>query len=72
MQAGHANRLGILLLALDSSATAADMDIPGFKPHALKATHPVRWSVWVSGNWRMTFECYAGDAHVVDYEDYHS
>ncbi|WP_376690233.1 type II toxin-antitoxin system RelE/ParE family toxin [Wenzhouxiangella sp. EGI_FJ10409] len=30
-----------------------------------------RWSVRVSGNWRLTFEFRDGQAHVVDYEDYH-
>ncbi|NMQ19968.1 hypothetical protein E4P82_12625 [Candidatus Competibacter phosphatis] len=29
------------------------------------------WSVRVSGNWRVTFVFEAGDAHMVDYEDYH-
>jgi len=27
--------------------------------------------VWVSGNWRMTFEFEGEDAILVDYEDYH-
>jgi plasmid maintenance system killer protein len=30
-----------------------------------------RWSVWVNGNWRMTFEFKDGHAFVLDYEDYH-
>jgi len=30
-----------------------------------------RWSVWVNGNWRMTFEFEGEDAILVDYEDYH-
>lgn len=29
------------------------------------------WSVKVSGNWRITFKFEKGDAHVVNYEDYH-
>jgi proteic killer suppression protein len=29
------------------------------------------WSVWVNGNWRVTFEFRDGQAHVLDYEDYH-
>ena len=30
-----------------------------------------RWSVWVNGNWRLTFEFRDGHAYVLDYEDYH-
>ena len=29
-----------------------------------------RWSIWVSGNWRLTFEFKDGNAHVLDYEGY--
>jgi hypothetical protein len=31
----------------------------------------MQYAIWVSGNWRMTFEFDNGDAYVVDYEDYH-
>jgi proteic killer suppression protein len=30
-----------------------------------------RWSIWVNGNWRLTFAFEEGDAHLIDYEDYH-
>jgi proteic killer suppression protein len=30
-----------------------------------------RWSIWVTGNWRLTFEFLDGHVHVLDYEDYH-
>lgn len=30
-----------------------------------------RWSVSVSGNWRITFAFEGKDAVLVDYEDYH-
>ena len=30
-----------------------------------------RWSIWVNGNWRVTFEFENGNAIVLDYEDYH-
>ena len=30
-----------------------------------------RWSIMVSGNWRMTFEFEDGNVFVLDYEDYH-
>ncbi|AFT72585.1 plasmid maintenance system killer [Alloalcanivorax dieselolei B5] len=30
-----------------------------------------RWSIRVSGNWRLTFEFKDGNAYVLNYEDYH-
>jgi len=47
------------------------MDVPGFRLHRLEGKAEQRWSVRVSGNWRLTFEFRDGQAHVVDYEDYH-
>jgi proteic killer suppression protein len=59
------------LLALDTAQEIEDMDIPGFKLHALKGKLKGRWSISVSGNWRITFEFREGNAFVLDYEDYH-
>ncbi|MDA3877533.1 MAG: type II toxin-antitoxin system RelE/ParE family toxin [Halothiobacillus sp.] len=71
IQSDHAKRLRMLLAALDTAATIQDMDIPGFRLHRLKGKNLVRWSVRVSGNWRITFEFQDGQAHTVNYEDYH-
>ncbi len=30
-----------------------------------------KWAMKVSGNWRVTFRFENGDAHQLDYEDYH-
>lgn len=67
----HASRLRMQLAALDSAQTIDDMDIPGFRLHRLKGDKAGRWSVTVSGNWRVTFEFRDGNAYVLDYEDYH-
>lgn len=61
----------MLLTALDTAFTIDDMDIPGFRLHRLKGPEKGRWSVWVNGNWRLTFEFHNGDVHILDYEDYH-
>lgn len=61
----------MLLTALDTAATIEDMDIPGFRLHTLKGLNKGRWSIWVNGNWRITFEFRDGHAHVLNYEDYH-
>ena len=71
IQPKHGNRLRILLVALDTAQTIGDMDVPGFRLHPLRGTEKGRWSVWVNGNWRMTFEFRDGQAYVLDYEDYH-
>jgi len=59
------------LTALDTAQDIDDMDIPGFKLHPLKGKLKGRWSISVSGNWRITFEFREGNAFILDYEDYH-
>ena len=71
VQVKHVNRLRMQLVALDTAQTIEDMDIPGFKLHVLRGKLKGRWSIWVSGNWRVTFRFSDKDAEVVDYEDYH-
>jgi proteic killer suppression protein len=67
----HTGRLRLQLTALDTAFAIQDMDIPGFKLHPLKGKLKGRWSIWVSGNWRLTFEFKDGDVYLLDYEDYH-
>ena len=71
IQPAHAKRLRLQLAALETAKTLNDMDIAGFRLHSLRATDPTRWSIWVNGNWRITFEFFDGNACVLDYEDYH-
>ena len=71
IQSRHAKRLRMQLVALDTAMTIDDMDIPGFKLHSLKGSDKGRWSIWVNGNWRVTFEFRDGHAYVLNYEDYH-
>ena len=47
------------------------MDQPGWKLHHLIGRGAGSWSVWVNGNWRLTFKFTGEDAEVVDYQDYH-
>jgi len=71
VQPTHASRLRMQLSALDTAQVIDDMDVPGFKLHPLKGKLRGRWSVSVSGNWRITFEFREGNAFVLNYEDYH-
>ena len=71
VQPHHAKRLRMLLTALETAQSIEDMDIPGFRLHQLKGEERGRWSVWVNGNLRVTFEFKDGHAYVLNYEDYH-
>lgn len=71
IQSHHAKRLRMQLVAMDTATAIEDMDIPGFKLHRLKGSEEGGWSIWVNGNWRVTFAFRDGHAHVLDYEDYH-
>ncbi len=71
VQPHHAKRLRMLLAALDTSQSIEDMNVPGFRLHPLKGPERGRWSVWVNGSWRLTYEFREGQAYVLDYEDYH-
>ena len=41
------------------------------KLHALEGKDKGRWSIWVNGNCRVTFEFREGHAYALDHEDYH-
>lgn len=71
IQAKHAKRLRLQLTALDTAQVIEDINLPGFHLHPLKGSSKGRWSIWVNGNWRLTFEFADGNVYVLDYEDYH-
>jgi toxin HigB-1 len=71
IQAAHAARLARQLQRLDVARRPQDMNMPGWKLHALKGDRKGYWAVWVSGNWRLTFKFEGEDAVLVDYQDYH-
>jgi proteic killer suppression protein len=71
IQPSHAERLRLVLSWLHAAVKAKDMDLPGLKLHRLKGERKDTWSVWISGNWRVTFAFDGKDAIDVDYEDYH-
>lgn len=47
------------------------MNVPGWNLHVLSGDMKGHWSVWVNGNWRLTFAFEEEDAILVDYQDYH-
>ncbi len=69
--AAHAPKLRRILAALDVAQNPRDLDIPGFRTHEVKGRLSGHWSIWVSGNWRVTFRFIETDVELVDYQDYH-
>jgi len=71
IQAKHAEKLANILDLLDAANTVQVMNFPGSRLHKLHPKKDETWAVNVSGNWRITFKFVDGDAHRVDYVDYH-
>lgn len=71
IQPKHAAKLRLILSNLDQAEKADDMDLPGLRLHRLRGQRKDVWSVWVNGNWRVTFRFRERDVEIVNYEDYH-
>ena len=67
----YASKLARILDRLDASLKPQDMNLPGYKLHELSGKEKGTWSVWITGNWRVTFRFDGYDAVAVDYRDYH-
>ncbi len=65
-------RLARILTALENAIEPKDLDLPGYRLHPLTGTRKGTWSIWVSGNWRVTFAFVEkGNVAEVNLEDYH-
>jgi toxin HigB-1 len=71
VQPKQAERLRLVLGRLAAATSPQDMNLPGLQLHRLKGRMNDRWSVRVSGNWRVTFSFSGKNVIQVDYEDYH-
>lgn len=67
----HASKLKRQMAMLNVARGPQEMDYPGWKLHQLSGDMAGHWSIWVSGNWRLTFRFNGEDAEIVDYQDYH-
>ena len=63
----HTSKIERILAALDQAIEPHEMDLPGFRLQALKGKRKGHYSVWVSGNWRMTFRFHGAQAVDIDY-----
>jgi proteic killer suppression protein len=66
----HVRKCMRILQLLDVATQPEDLNITGFRFHGLQGK-PKRWSLRVTGNYRMTFGWAGEDALDVDLEDYH-
>jgi proteic killer suppression protein len=71
VRTAHVAKILHILAALDAATTPAELNLPGYKLHALKGDLAGCWSIWVNGNWRVTFRFVGTDVELVDYQDYH-
>lgn len=70
-RADQAKRIADVLAHLDAALHPSDLDLPGYRMHALKGELKGHWSLSISGNWRIIFRLENGDALDVDLVDYH-
>lgn len=66
-----AAKLRRILVRLNDGPLPEALALPGYRLHQLKGDLKGCWSVWVSGNYRLTFEIDGDDAVNVDFIDYH-
>jgi proteic killer suppression protein len=67
----HADRLRPVLGRVAAATAPKDMVLPGLRLHPLEGKLKRRWSVTISGNWRVTFVFSGKNVVEVDCEDYH-
>lgn len=59
-----------ILQSLEVASSPQDMNVAGYRFHRLHGTR-ARWSLRVTGNYRITFGWSGENAEDVDLEDYH-
>ena len=71
VRAEHGAKLTSILAALDVAQGPEELALPSYRLHPLKGSLKGFWSIWVNGNWRVTFRFTGRDVERVDYQDYH-
>jgi proteic killer suppression protein len=66
----HLRKCVRILQLLEVAGQPEDLNIAGLRFHGLQG-NPKRWSVRVTGNYRITFGWSGENAVDVDFEDYH-
>lgn len=71
VNAEHIDKIMRILARLGSAKSPEDLDLPGYRLHALKGGLNGFWSVTVRANWRIIFRFEVGNVSDVDLIDYH-
>lgn len=71
LSVANLRRMDRILAVLDEAQSPEEMNMPGWRFHALKGDRKGRYAVDASANWRVTFGWQGVDAIDVDLEDYH-
>ena len=71
IQPNHEAKVQLILTVLENAEVIQDINLPAFRLHKLSGNRSDIWSVWVNGNWRITFRFIDGYAEIINYEDYH-
>jgi toxin HigB-1 len=72
LNADLVGRIRNIIAALVVANTMSDVSgPPGWRIHMLKGDMAGRWSISVSGNWRITFEVENNEVIDLNLEDYH-
>jgi len=66
----HIRKCVRILQLLEVSSKPENLNIAGFRFHGLQG-NPKRWSLRVTGNFRITFGWSGEEARDIDLEDYH-
>mgnify|MGYP001058385894 CR=1 FL=1 len=64
-------KIRLILTRLDAASTPQQMNVPGYRFHALSGDLKGFYSVRVTGNYRIIFRFEGENATDVDYTDYH-
>ena len=71
VHAHHRERIRWILSTLEYARKIEDVDVREFNLHPLSGKYKGFWSVKVNANWRVIFMFTNGEAHAINYLDYH-
>ena len=67
-----AEKIRAMLTAIEEAEAVEDVGLlPGWKLHPLKGARKGAWSMWITGNQRLTFVVDGDAVHDLNIEDYH-
>ena len=71
LAAAQISRIENRLSTINAAQKIEDINVVGYRLHKLAGARKGFHAVWVTGNWRIIFRFVDGEAHDLDYLDYH-